>query len=48
MSLTILDRGDRWHLKIENEIWEIPNRKELMKIIDDMIKLKEKYGRLQG
>ncbi len=44
--LEIKQRRDKWRLTIEEEEWEVKDKKELKEVINILIDLKSKYGQL--
>jgi len=45
--ITIKQRENKWRVNLENEEWEVKDTEELKIIIEEIAKLKEKYGRIR-
>jgi len=44
--ITIKQKKDTWRLIVSNEEWEFKSRKELEKVLEELLDLKEGYGQL--
>ena len=49
MSITIRARGIEghlWRLSIEDEVWEMNTTEELLAVLNQLVMLKDKFGRI--
>jgi len=44
--ITIKQRNDKWRIGLEKEIWEVNSVEELKSLIEEICKLKSKYGKI--
>jgi len=40
--------NEQWQIKLGDEIWQFSDRKEMLKVLDTICELKEKYGKVKG
>jgi len=46
--ITIKQRNDKWRVGLEKEIWEVNSVEELKFLIEEICKLKNKYGKISA
>lgn len=44
--ITIKMNNEKWRLAIGDEVWEFETKKEMMKVLEQLIDFKEKYGKI--
>lgn len=44
--ITIKQKNNKWKIDLENETWEVNDIEELKLLIEQLCKLKEKYGKV--
>ena len=47
MALRIKQYKEKWRMDIENEELEFKNKEEFMKVFNQLLELKEKYGQIK-
>jgi len=45
MALSIKQHQEKWKLSISDEVWGFENRKEMEKVLGEILDMKEKYGK---
>ena len=44
--LTIKQHGDNWRIVVKEEVWKFETRHEMELVIQQLLNLKEKFGKL--
>ena len=47
MSITIRQRDKGYNIEIDNEVWSCEDRKDMQKLLDTLLDLKNTKGRLK-
>jgi hypothetical protein len=47
MGITITQRGEKWRMRIQDEVWEFENKETFEKHLKEVLDLKEKHGRIE-